>query len=185
MSETKAFSSTDLQHWITSVLQKSGLRAEDANIAADTLVSTSLRGVDTHGVLYTQRTVWRVLNGEANPTPNVRVVQEGPATALMDADNGLGIVASVSAMRKAIEKARDSGVGVVGVRNSKHFGAAAHYALLAAGEGMIGLSATNVEPVMAPWGSRSLYLGNNPFAIAAPGGIAGGVVLDIATSQVA
>lgn len=105
--------------------------------------------------------------------------------ALLDADRGMGQVASVAAMRCAIQKAKATGVGVVTVRNSNHFGAAAYYAMIAAQENQIGFAATDAEPIMAPWGGAKAVVGNNPFAYAIPATPDFSLVLDMAQSVVA
>ncbi len=113
------------------------------------------------------------------------VVSEQESSALVDAGGGLGQVAAMSAMKLAIAKARKTGVGVVSVSNSNHFGACAFYAMQAIEHGMIGLAATNTGPTMAPTGGREGRLGNNAFAIAAPAGKSPPIVLDMATGAVA
>lgn len=184
-SNARSVPADGLRAWAGQVFRRVSVPPEDAAAAADVLVTTSLRGVDTHGIIYLPRYVGAIRNGYVNARPDIRVERNSAATALMDGDNGLGIVVGVRAMREAVRRAGEAGAAIVGVRNSTHFGAAAYYSQLAAAEGFVGLTFTNAEPVMAPWGSRTLMLGNNPFAIAAPGGIDGGVVLDIATTKVA
>ncbi len=183
--DAQRFSVADLEAWAGRIFERVSVPADEAAIIAEALARASLRGVDTHGIIYAPVYVRDILKGKVNAQPNIRLERDGPATALVNGDGGLGIVVGVRAMHEAIGHARAVGTAVVGARNSTHFGAVAYYAQLAAAEGLIGLSCTNVEPVMAPWGSRSLFLGNNPFAIAAPGGIDGGVVLDMATTKVA
>jgi len=176
----------DLKAWVTRVFMRVSVPDDDAAIAADVLVSASLRGVDTHGVLHWADFYIRPLrSGDTNPRRDIRAERLGPGTVLVDGDNGLGMVVAARAMREAIQLAREAGVAVAGVRRSNHFGAAAYYAQMASAAGMIGLAFTNTSPAIAPWGSLTPYLGTNPLAFAAPGGIEGGIVLDMATSQVA
>jgi LDH2 family malate/lactate/ureidoglycolate dehydrogenase len=104
---------------------------------------------------------------------------------LLDADRSMGQIAGVAGMRQAIAKAKTCGVGVATVRNSNHFGAAAYYALLAAGEGQIGFAVSDAEPTMAPWGGAKAVVGNNPMAYAIPVDDGFNVVLDMAQSVVA
>ena len=120
-----------------------------------------------------------------NPRPAIRVLRETPALALLDADGAMGQVAGVRAMQLAMEKAKTSGVGVVTVRNSNHFGAAAYFALLAARQDQIGFAVSDAEPIMAPWGGAKAVVGNNPLAYAIPAGGGFNVVLDMAQSVVA
>lgn len=183
--DSKHFSADTLQSWAEGIFQALELPIEDAAVAARILVNTSLRGMDTHGIIYTLTYAQDIKEGRITPRPEIKTVQDSLATALLDGGNSLGLVVGKKAMNLAIAKAKETGAGVVGVRNSTHFGAAASYAQQASAQGLIGLCFSNTPPVMAPWGSKSLFVGNNPLAIAAPGGIEGGLSLDMAMTNVA
>lgn len=185
MDEPRLISAGPLREWSSAILARLGVPRADAALTAEILVDTSLRGVDTHGILQLKGYVEQLRRGEVNPTPHIEIKQHAPATALVDGDDGLGFVVGTYAMRQAIARARAAGVGVVSVQHSNHYGAAGYYARLAPPERMIGVSLTNAVHGVAPFGSRTVYLGTNPIAIAAPGGIPGGMVLDMATSQIA
>jgi ureidoglycolate dehydrogenase (NAD+) len=152
---------------------------------AETLVWTSLRGVDSHGVarvpVYAERLRSGVLNGRPRPS----VVRREGAIAVVDGDSGPGQVAAVFATDLSIELARAHGAGVVSARHSGHFGAAGFYAIRAAQAGLIGVAMTNTEPLVIPYGGIEPALGTNPIAFAAPSGDGGVFNLDMATSQVA
>ena len=113
------------------------------------------------------------------------IIKEGPAYALMDGKNAMGMVCGVMGMELACKKASETGVGLVTIRNSNHFGAAGYYANIASAKGMIGFVASNVDPNMNAPGARSKALGNNPIAYAAPAVSVPSVFLDIALSNVA
>lgn len=179
------FSADSLRDWIIPLFIRISVPSDHAQILADGLVAASLRGVDTHGVMYARTYAQDIQNGVVNPQPNIKVVSEKAGTALIDGDLALGIVTGHKAMRLAMDKAKESGVGAVGVRNSTHFGMTALYPLLAVAEGMIGMAFSNSSPVMAPWGGKSLLMGSNPLALGVPGGDDGDMVLDMATSKVA
>jgi len=142
-------SADNLRAWVRRVLIRAAVPDDEAATAADVLVSANLRGVDSHGVLQLPHKARRVLKGVINPRPNVRIERDSPAALLVNGDNGLGMVVGVCAVRRAIERAREYGIGVVGVRGSNHFGAAAYYAQLASSAGLIGISATNSSATMA------------------------------------
>jgi ureidoglycolate dehydrogenase (NAD+) len=112
-------------------------------------------------------------------------VRRAGATALVDGDSGPGQVAGILATDLSIELAREHGVGVVSVRSSGHYGAAAIYAVRAAQAGMVGMSMTNAPPGVIPYGGLEAALGTNPIALAAPAGDGRIFDLDMATSQVA
>lgn len=111
-------------------------------------------------------------------------VEERSSSALLDAAKGFGYVAAHHAMTRAIEKARGSGIAIVGVRHSNHFGIAGYHAALAAKSDLIGIAMTNAGAEMAPWGSAKPVLGTNPWGMAVPrGGERDPVILDIALTQ--
>jgi LDH2 family malate/lactate/ureidoglycolate dehydrogenase len=114
------------------------------------------------------------------------VVRDDMATALMDGARGLGHWVSHEAMQKAIAKARTYGIGIVAVRNSGHYGAAANYAMMALEHDMLGLAFTNSPSVaMVPTFGRTAKLSTNPISFAAPAGRHAPFVLDMATTTVA
>jgi ureidoglycolate dehydrogenase (NAD+) len=126
----------------------------------------------------------RLRAGVLNPRPRPSVERRDGAVAMVDGDQGPGQVASVFATDVSIELAREHGVGVVTVRRSAHFGAAAFYAMRAAEQGMVAMALTNTEPLVIPHGGSEPALGTNPICLAAPAGD-GIFNLDMATSQVA
>lgn len=159
----------DLAELCRSLLARAGLPAADAADAAGVLVRASLRGVDTHGVALMDYCLRRIEAGGANRAPEIRVLADGPCTACWDADRALGQVAGMRAIRAAIGKAEDTGIGCVTVRNSSHTGPMCSYVLEAAEKGMIGIGLTNTVPAVALAGTLSRSVGNNVVAIACPG----------------
>jgi ureidoglycolate dehydrogenase (NAD+) len=151
---------------------------------AETLVWTSLRGTDSHGIARLPVYVERLRAGAINVRPRPSVARRDGAVAIVDGDHGPGQVAALFATEVSIELARERGVGVVGVRRSGHFGAAAYYAMRAAEQGLVAMAMTNTEPLVIPYGGARRALGTNPICLAAPTG-RGVFNLDMATSQVA
>ena len=175
----------DLKDFSVKSLLAAGLSEEDANTAAEALITTDTFGVLTHGTKnlnqYIQKMEAGGLDAKAVPT----IVCEGPAFAIIDGQKAIGMVSACKAMRLAIKKAKEVGIAYVGVKNSCHFGAAGYYANLAASEGLLGISMSNADPVIAvPNGSKKA-IGTNPFSFAAPLGDGRSVFLDIALSNVA
>ncbi|MBO7293589.1 MAG: Ldh family oxidoreductase [Clostridia bacterium] len=156
---------------------------EDAAIITDVILTTEMRGVFTHGFFRVPRYLSCMEKGGISPASELKLLADLPSFATADGEGGLGIVLSYKAMALAIEKARATGVGVVSVRNSHHFGAAGYYAEMAAKAGMIGLSMSNGDPLVAVTGSCVRSIGNNPFSYAAPAGKYGNIVYDIAMSH--
>jgi LDH2 family malate/lactate/ureidoglycolate dehydrogenase len=171
---------------IVSIFSAWGMAPELVKTAAHVMVETDLAGVDSHGVSMLMDYDDYRRRGKLNLKANPRVVREGPVTALIDADAGLGHPAAVMGMALAIEKAKKMQVGVVTVFNSHHFGAAGYYAAMASKAGMVGMvmSATRTMAVV-PTRAKVPVLGTNPLAFAAPAKRNAPFLLDMATSAAA
>jgi LDH2 family malate/lactate/ureidoglycolate dehydrogenase len=175
----------ELSAFCVACFETAGLSPEDARLTAENLIFANLRGVDSHGVIRLKAYVERLRAGGFKRGVQPQVVCEEESSALIDGQHGMGQVAATTAMKLAIGKAAKTGVAVVSVRNSNHFGASAFYAMQALEHGMIGFAATNAGPTMAPTGGREGRLGNNAAAIAVPAGQCAPIVLDMATGAVA
>lgn len=147
---------------------KIGLPIEHSKIVADALTAADLRGVDTHGIRCFEIYSERYKHGSLNITPNIRKVSETEIAVVLDGDNALGHITSTKGMEIAIEKAKKRGIGIVCVRNSNHFGAAAYYSMKALSCNFIGMVMTNATARMAPTGGITPSYGNNPWSIAVP-----------------
>ena len=179
-------SEESLRRSVTAVFEKMGTSPEDATAAADVLVATDLRGVETHGVSNMLRTYVKYYSeGTLNPTPQWRIERESPATATIDGDNGLGIIQGPRAMAMAVDKARNVGVGVVMMHNSGHLGAVGHHAMLAAKDDMVGVCMTTGGTAVVPTFAAEARIGTNPISIAAPANREPYVLFDAATSSIA
>ncbi|MDQ6901329.1 MAG: Ldh family oxidoreductase [Candidatus Dormibacteraeota bacterium] len=162
------FAAEHLSQFAEGVLAAIGLVGDEARLMADCLVEANLRGVDSHGLLRLLQYADAVQRKQVNPRPEVRVERVRPSAALVDAGGGYGFRPAQIAMDLAVELASASGAGLVGVRNSHHFGMTAIYAERASSVGQIGIVTTNTGPVMAPAGVTTPLVGNNPLSIAVP-----------------
>jgi LDH2 family malate/lactate/ureidoglycolate dehydrogenase len=176
--------SEKLKLFTKKALVQAGMSTADARIIAEVLVTNDMRGVYTHGTNCLKGYVKHIQKGGMNPKPNITVLREGPAYALVDGDAGSGVLVSYKAMKIAIKKARKSGVALVSVRNSSHFAAAGYYSNMCADEGMIGIALSNSDPIMAATGSADRVIGNSPFSYAVPWNDQGNLFLDMAMSVV-
>ena len=174
-----------LNNFCKNVLLKAGLSKEDAFTVADSLLFANLRGIDSHGIIRFPFYLKRIEVKGTNGHPQIKKIKEGPSTILLDGDNGMGQVIGAHAARLAVQKAKDTGIAIVGARGSSHYGAASYYSVLISQEKMIGFSMTGGDPVMVAWGGAKRIIGNNPFSVAVPFKKDKPIVLDISTSIVA
>jgi L-2-hydroxycarboxylate dehydrogenase (NAD+) len=185
MIKTIVYRSEDLRDFVERFFVKLNVSAVDAHVAADVLLSADMRGVDSHGIIRLNTYYGsRLRQGLIDPSSPIIVMNETPTTLALNGGNGLGQVVAYHAMLRCIEKARQSGLAMVTVRNSNHYGIAGYYAMMALPQDMIGISFTNSQPLVAPTYGRTPILGTNPIAVAVPAGEELPYVLDMATSIV-
>jgi len=175
----------DLSGLATAVFEQCGVPHEDAAIAAEIAVWAQLHGSDSHGAVHLPLYVRGLLDRTIKCRPNFVTTHAMPCCIVLDADNGLGLVASRRAIDMAIDIAKTQGLGAVAVRSSSHFGAAGYYADRAAEQGLIGLAFTNAMPAIAPTGGTEGLLGTNPIGAAFPIPDADPIIADMATAVVA
>lgn len=186
METTLRFKRDDLMDFVVRYMTRLGVPAEDAKIVGKVLICADIRGVESHG-LHRLGSYYgsRISKGWINPLTPFEIVHDTPTTALIDGGNGCGQVVSYKAMKLCIDKAEKNGLAAITVRNSNHYGIAAYYAMMAMRRGMIGISLTNSQPLVAPTYGCTAVLGTNPIAMAAPSGKQYPYLLDMATSAVA
>ena len=190
LEETVMSSSDDTIYMEIDVLKRFmkdvfvGLKVpdEDAEIIADVLITSDLRGIDSHGIQRCKMYYDRIKAGIYNPRTEIEIVNDNAATAVIDGHCGMGHVIAFKAMKLAIEKAKKYGLGSVAVRNSTHFGIAGYYSLMAIKEGMIGFVTTNTRPAVPPTFGVEPMLGTNPLTYGAPTDEDFPFLMDAATS---
>lgn len=173
------------QRFATDVLVRTGMSTDRATIVAGALILADLRGVDTHGLNRLPGYLDRIKAGVLEPEPDLAFEQKTPVCAYLDAKNTFGFIAASVAFDKGISMADVYGVGVVGIKNSGHYGMAATYLLQAIERGFGAFAFTNAARSMPAWGSKEALLGTSPFAVGLPGGSKGDFVLDMSPAVVA
>lgn len=181
----KIFPYEQLYSFTHAVFIGMGCSSEHATIASKVLLSADLRGIDSHGVARLSGYVRLWKAGRINTKPNIHIIHETPSTAVVDGDQGLGLVVAPYAMEIAIQKATAVGTGWVAVQNSNHFGIAGYHAMMAVEKDMIGMAMTNASALVAPTFSKEKMLGTNPIAVAIPAKNQPPFVADFATTTAA
>ena len=159
-----------LEAFMVDVFKGIGVPDEDARVCAEVLITADKRGIYSHGAgrfkpIYYDRIMKTKVQ---QPVTKIEVVRDHKSTAVVDGHHGMGMVIAKRCMEMAIEKAHLHGAGIVVARNSTHYGYAAHYSMMAVKENMIGVTATNARPSIAPTHSTENMLGTNPLVFAFP-----------------
>jgi len=177
---------TELRGFVVRALVSVGIPPEDATQVAALMAEADARGGDAHGLFRLPQYVKQIQSGGINARPNIRILSDKAATALLDGDNALGHLVMKRAAELAIEKARQSGIAWVGTRRSNHAGPAQLYARMPAAQDMIGLYfCVGNANLLPPWGGTEVLLSTNPIAIAVPALQHPSIVLDMATTNTA
>ena len=157
-----------LDKFCLDAFEKFGFTADEAGIIRDVLLMSDLYGIESHGMQRMVRYHKCIEKGMIHVEAKPEVVFETPISAVIDGHDGMGQLIGHQAMKMAIEKAKQCGVGIVTARNSNHYGIAGYYAKMACDQGLIGLSCTNTNAIMVPTYGRMAMLGTNPIAVAMP-----------------
>ena len=176
----------NLRNVTEQIFHSQGMPEKDCKLATDALISSDLRGVETHGVSNMVRAYLGAFKSKnINPKPNWKIVKEAPSCITIDSDAGLGIVVAPQAMEIAAEKAKKTGVGLVTLGNGRHIGMLAYHAMIALKYDMIGTCMAACSPRMVPTFSSKKAIGTNPIAYAAPADKLPPFVFDAAMTSVA
>ena len=170
MVETRPFVEWDLMNnFMVDVFEKYGVPREDAMICADVLLESDRRGIESHGCnRFKPIYLDRIKKGTLLPKTNIEIIKDTPTTVVMDAHDGMGMVASHKMMEMLIEKAKKYGMAGGSICNSTHFGIAGYWTTMAAKAGMIGVCGTNARPSVAPTFGVEPMMGTNPLTFTMP-----------------
>ena len=157
-----------LDKFCMEAFQKFGFNESESRIISDVLLMSDDFGIESHGMQRLVRYHKGIESGLIKVDAKPEIVFETPISAVIDGHSGMGQLLGQKAMEMAIEKAKVTGVGIVSVKNSNHYGIAGYYARMAMGQGLIGFSCTNSEAIMVPTFGKKAMLGSNPIAVCAP-----------------
>lgn len=184
--ETRPYVSWELMNsFLIEAFKGYGVPEEDAKICADVLLESDRRGIESHGCnRFKPIYIDRIKKGTLLPETNIEILKETPTTVVMDAHDGMGMVASHKMMEMLIEKAKTYGMAGGAIKNSTHYGIAGYWATMASKEGLVGITGTNARPSIAPTFGVENMMGTNPLTFAIPTDEDFPFVLDCATSIV-
>ena len=184
--ETRPYVSWELMNaFLIDAFKGYGVPEEDAKICADVLLESDRRGIESHGCnRFKPIYIDRLLNGTLLPETKLEILRETPTTLVMDAHDGMGMVASYRMMERLLEKAKACGMAGGAIRNSTHYGIAGYWATMASREGLIGITGTNARPSIAPTFGVENMMGTNPLTFALPTDEEFPFCIDCATSIV-
>ena len=175
----------EMDAFLTDAFEGYGVPRKDAKICADVLLESDRRGIESHGCnRFKPIYIDRIKKGTLLPVTNIEILKETPTTVVMDAHDGMGMVASHKMMEMLIEKAKTYGMAGGAIRNSTHYGIAGYWTTMASKEGMIGITGTNARPSIAPTYGVENMMGTNPLTFSLPTDEEFPFCLDCATSIV-
>ena len=168
MSNYIKYTYEQLDRFCIDCFKSFGFTADESRIISDVLLLSDLYGIESHGMQRLARYHKGIEKGLIKVDAKPEVVFETPVSAVIEGNDGMGQLISHKAMEIAIEKAKKTGMAIVTVRNSNHFGIAGYYAKMACDAGLLGMAMTNSEAIMVPTFGRMAMLGSNPIAVAMP-----------------
>ena len=184
MQETRPFVPWDLMNrFMIDAFKGYGVPGEDAKICADVLLESDRRGIESHGCnRFKPIYIDRIKKGTLLPETRMEILKETPTTLVMDAHDGMGMVASFHMMQRLVDKAKEYGMAGGAIRNSTHYGIAGYWTTMASKEGLVGITGTNARPSIAPTFGVENMLGTNPLTFSLPTDEEFPFCLDCATS---
>ena len=175
---------TILTREITKIFKKFGLNQDHAKISAKALINAELVGAYGHGLSRLKMYCDRISKKLINPKPKIKIKKISQSISHIDADDSIGFVAADLAIKKAIFNAKKTGIGLVAVKNSGHYGLSGYYAEQAVKKNLVTMIYTNAPPAIAPHGSIKSLFGTNPICFGTPSGSKAPFILDTSISMI-
>ncbi len=178
------FNHEKLKEIMEEILNNLNVNSDSILHVTNSLIETSLRGTDSHGINLFPHYINAIKSGRINNDPQLSFENRTTTTSILDADNAIGHHSGAVAMQKAIQKAKAHGMGAVAVKHSSHFGAAAYFGLMAAKDGCLGFAFTNADALVKAANAKKSFFGTNPICFTAPLLNEPPFCLDMATSVI-
>ena len=176
--------SLNLKKKIIKIFKNYGLSKNHASISANALINAELVGAYGHGLSRLKMYCDRISKKVINPNPKIKIKKISRSISHIDADNSIGFVAADIAIKRAIQNAKNTGIGLVAVKNSGHYGLSGYYAEQAVKKNLITMIYTNAPPAVAPHGSLKSLFGTNPICFGSPSGSKIPFILDTSISMI-
>ena len=175
-------SAPTLKKKIIDIFKKYKLTSRHAEISADIIINAELVGASSHGLSRLKMYIDRIKRKVINSSPKIKIKKISNSISLVDADNSIGFVGADLGIKQAIKNAQSSGIGMVAVKNSGHYGLSSFYANQAIKKNMIVFCFTNAPPALAPYGAKKILFGTNPICFGSPSGTKIPFILDTSVS---
>ena len=174
----------ELKRLITKIFIKHKLSKNHANICSEAIVNAELVGAPSHGLSRLKMYCDRINKKVINPKPKIKIKKISQSITHIDANNSIGFVAADIGIKKAIENAKKTGFGLVGIKNSGHYGLSGYYAEQAVKKNLMALVFTNAPPAIAPHGALKTLFGTNPICFGTPTSSKIPFILDSSVSMI-
>ena len=169
---------------VNNVLKKYGLNQNHSQICTNALINAELVGASSHGLSRLKMYCDRISKKLINPKPKIKIKKISQSITHIDANNSIGFVAADIGIKEAIKNAKTSGIGLVAIKNSGHYGLSGYYAEQATKKNLIAMCFTNAPPALAPYGAKKKLFGTNPICFACPTGGKIPFILDTSMSVI-
>ena len=175
---------SELKKIVSLIFRKNGLSKKDSDISTNALINAELVGAYGHGLSRLKMYCERISKKVINPRPKFKIKKISQSISHIDADNSIGFVAAEIAIKKSIQNAKKTGIGLVAVKNSGHYGLSGYYAEQAVKKNLISMIYTNAPPAVAPHGALKSLFGTNPICFGSPSGTKVPFILDTSISMI-
>jgi L-2-hydroxycarboxylate dehydrogenase (NAD+) len=173
-----------LRNLVIDIFKKYGLSKNHALISANALINAELVGAYGHGLSRLKMYCDRISKKVINPKPKIKIKKISQSISHIDANNSIGFVAADLGIKTAIKHAQKTGIGMVAVKNSGHYGLSGYYAEQAVKKNLIAMIYTNAPPAVAPHGALKSLFGTNPVCFGTPTGSKVPFILDTSISMI-
>ena len=158
----------EIEKLVYKIFLKHGMSSNHSKISAKAITNAELIGAPTHGLARLKMYCDRINKKLINPRPKIKIKKISSSVSHVDANNSIGFVAGEVGIKQAIKNAKNTGIGLVGIKNSGHYGLSGYYAEQAVKKNLIAFCFTNAPPAIAPYGARKSLFGTNPVCFGTP-----------------